>query len=233
MHIVQRGNNRSASFRSARDRRVYLLVLFEALRRSRCLLHTYALMRNHVHLLLTPTDGRGPSRLMQRVGRRYVRYFNRRYGRTGTLWEGRFRSSLVDSERYFLTCSRYIELNPVRAGIVSAPELFRWSSYRHNALGEDDRLITPHALYRALGERDEIRRAAYRALFRHAIPECELQSIRRAVRSGTVLRGERLGPALEPALRRIILPELEHGGDRRSASFRERRERLRSRTLTP
>jgi len=233
MHIVQRGNNRSVCFRSASDRRVYLVMMFEALRRSRCLLHAYALMRNHVHLLLTPTDPRGPARLMQRVGRRYVRYFNRRYGRTGTLWEGRFRSSIVDSERYFFTCSRYIELNPVRAGFVGAPELFRWSSYRHNALGDDDRLITPHALYRALGERDEIRRTAYRALFQQAIPECELHSIRRAVRIGTVLRDERLGAALEPALRRITLSELEHGGDRRSASFRRRREQLRSTTLTP
>jgi putative transposase len=137
-------------------------------------------MTNHVHLLLSPDDADGPSSLMQRLGRRYVRYFNDRHHRTGTLWEGRFRSCLVADNAYFLTCHRYIELNPVRAGMTSTPAEYPWSSYRANGLGHDDEIITPHLIYRSMGEDEQTRQASYRELFKEMLPEDLLEQIRRA-----------------------------------------------------
>ena len=151
MHIVHRGHSRGPTFRGDDDCRHYLETLRKASRDSGCAVHAYVLMTNHVHLLLTPEDASGPARVMQAIGRQYVRYVNRRYGRSGTLWEGRFRSSVVGSERYLFACSRYIELNPVRAAMVSHPDQYRWSSYHRNAYGEADELITPHVSYRAIG----------------------------------------------------------------------------------
>jgi len=141
-------------------------------------------MTNHVHLLVTALENQGTSLLMMDLGRRYVRYFNDMHDRTGTLWEGRFRSSLVETRRYCLACYRYIELNPVRAGLVSAPEQYRWSSYRTNALGIPSSLITPHSEWLELGTRDELRRRAYRALFEHSLDKQELKAIRQALQSG-------------------------------------------------
>ena len=135
-HIIQRGNNREIIFAAEGDCRFYLDKLEEACRRFRCAVHAYVLMTNHVHLLMTPSDELGIGKVMQALGWVYVQYFNHTYGRTGTLWEGRYKSSLLDSEGYLLTCSRYIELNPVRAGMVGHPAEYPWSSYRHNALGE-------------------------------------------------------------------------------------------------
>jgi putative transposase len=164
-HIVQRGNDRQACFADAADYLRYRQELGEAALRYDCALHAYVLMTNHVHLLTTPREPDGVSRMMQAIGRRYVGSFNARYRRTGTLWEGRFKSALVDSERYALACYRYIELNPVRAGIVTCPREYRWSSHARNAYGTHEPRITPHATYLSLGADDVTRLDAYRRLF--------------------------------------------------------------------
>jgi putative transposase len=147
-------------------------------------------MTNHVHLLMTPTSATGISRVMQSVGCRYVQYFNRRYERTGSLWEGRYRAIAIDSDRYLLACYRYIEQNPVRARMVEDPRDYAWSSYRANALGVRDALVTVHDGYRALGCDDETRRRAYRALCRTDIDEPTLNAIRRATGGGWALGGD-------------------------------------------
>jgi REP element-mobilizing transposase RayT len=149
LHIAQRGHNRSACFFDDQDRHAYLGWLDEALRRERCRLHAYVLMTNHVHLLLTPADARSVPRVLIAVGRRYVQRINRTYGRTGTLWDSRYKSSLVQAETYLLLCQRYIELNPVRAAMVADPADYPWSSYRANALGERNPILSPHRLYLA------------------------------------------------------------------------------------
>jgi len=180
VHITQRGVDKCVTFISDDDFALYLWILRDASVRARCMIHAYALMTNHVHLLLTPADSSAPSRLMRAMGQRYVRYFNDRYRRTGTLWEGRFRSTIVDTEHYFLACSRYIERNPVRAGIVDDPGVYHWSSYRRNALGENDGIVTPHSLYTSLGADEEARRAAYRRLFTTEVPLVIVAEIRTA-----------------------------------------------------
>jgi putative transposase len=174
--------DRCVTFISDDDFALYLWVLRDASVRAGCAVHSYALMSNHVHLLLTPAVSDGPASLMRALGQRYVRYFNDRCRRTGTLWEGRFRSTIVDTDSYFLACSRYIERNPVRAGIVDDPGAYLWSSYRRNALGENDGIVTPHWLYTSLGGNDEARRAAYRGLFAAEIPPVRTAEIRTAVR---------------------------------------------------
>lgn len=221
LHLIQRGHNRSAVFRAEDDYQRYTMVLQDASHRLGCAIHAYVLMTNHVHLLLTPRDEAGPARLMQSVGRVYVQYVNERYRRTGTLWEGRYRATLVDSERYLLACSRYIELNPVRARMVEHPSQYRWSSYGHNAHGDRDSLITQHALYQALDSGSEDRRAAYRALF-ETQPEAEaIHAIRRATNRGTALGDAPFCEEIEVALRRRVTPP-RHGGDRRSGTFQSK-----------
>ncbi|MBW8771310.1 MAG: transposase, partial [Gemmatimonadetes bacterium] len=173
------GNNRSSCFVDDEDRRHYMAALIHASERARCAIHAYVLMPNHSHLLVTADDARAPARMMQSLGRKYVPYFNKRYGRTGTLWEGRYHSSLIDSERYFLLCSRYIEMNPVRAGIVNEPGTYRWSSFRSNAEGHPDTLVRRHPVYLSLGRGAAARRAAYRALFDVPLLSIELDTIRR------------------------------------------------------
>lgn len=177
-HVVQRGNNRMPCFLDDDDRRRYLHGLTECLRRFECEPHAYVLMSNHVHLLLTPAARGAVSRLMQTFGRNYARLFNARHQRTGTLWEGRFKSCLVDSERYVLRCYRYIELNPVRAWMVAHAKEHAWSSYAHNALGFPDERLVPHAAYAALGPDAPSRAAAYRALVDEATSNEELAEIR-------------------------------------------------------
>ena len=161
-HVIQRGNNRNACFYDESDYRFYLECLAKASEKFDCDIHAYVLMTNHVHLLVTPHADYAVSQMMQSVGRRYVRYINRCYRRTGTLWEGRYKAALVDSERYLLMCSRYIELNPIRANIVDGPADYKWSSYRHNAFGELDDCVKAHPLYEALGADAESRQVAYR-----------------------------------------------------------------------
>jgi putative transposase len=180
-HVVHRGNDRGSVFKSDHDRANYLDCLMRATRRYECALHAYVLMDNHVHILATPDAAGALSRMMQWTASRYTISFNDQHVRSGTLWEGRFFSSAISSERYFMVCQRYIELNPVRAGMVGSPAEFGWSSYAHNALGIDDPLITEHDLYRRLGPTPAERCRAYRALFDPAMPEADLAAIRAAL----------------------------------------------------
>jgi len=189
-HVIQRGNNRHACFYDEQDYVVYLSKLKEYSLKFEVYVHSYVLMNNHVHLLLTPSSGDGVSCLLQALGRYYVRYFNRAHSRTGTLWEGRFRSTLVDSDNYFLIVSRYIELNPVRANMVCHPAEYPWSSYQKNALGKPIKLITPHDCYLSLGKNDEARQMAYKALFDKMIPDYTLKEIRDAVNKAWILGSE-------------------------------------------
>lgn len=190
LHIIQRGNNRNPCFASETDYLVYLSLLRQYAAAAACQIHAYVLMTNHVHLLLSSGSGDGPSMLMRRLGQHYVQYFNRRHQRTGTLWEGRFRSCLVEQERYLLICQRYIELNPVRAHMVSDPGGYPWSSFRANALGEDNPLVTPHVVYEGLGMHASERRSAYRHLFQEALSEQLLAQIRYASNSNSPLGPE-------------------------------------------
>jgi putative transposase len=203
-HVVQRGNNRVACFFCDDDFRYYLERLGEGLRRFRVALHAYALMTNHVHLLMTPADADGISRLMQHVGRHYVKYVNETYGRTGTLWEGRHKASLVQEDAYLFNCMRYIELNPVAAGIVADPGRYRWSSYRHHASGEPDPLITEHALYRQLGVDRATRGRVYRALVQAQLSEEEQQAIQDALAFNYPMGNDRFRSQVEAALGRRV-----------------------------
>ena len=164
-HLVQRGNNRQACFVDQADYRLYLKLLILACKRHDCDVHAYVLMTNHVHILLTPHQPEGASLVFRDLGRDYVGRFNKRHKRTGTLWEGRFKSSLVAADSHFLACQRYIEMNPVRAGMVDGPADYVWSSFRANAFGERNELINPHDLWFSLGQNDATRRTAYLSLF--------------------------------------------------------------------
>jgi putative transposase len=190
-HLIQRGNDRMAIFFEDLDRRLYLNWLAEAARARGVLLHAYVLMSNHVHLLLTAPHAVSLPRLMQSLGRRYVSHVNRSHRRTGTLWEGRYRSTLLDSDGYVLTCHRYIEANPLRARMVASATDYPWSSFRHNALGESDPLLSDHPVYAGLGPTSEARRTAYRALFEDRIDEELVASIRDATQRGWVPGSER------------------------------------------
>ena len=151
LHIVQRGHNRAPCFHAEEDYTAYLHWLGEALKETRCHLHAYALMTNHVHLLLTPENAGAIPDLVISLGRRYVQTINTTYHRTGTLWDSRYKSSLIQAEPYLLDCMRYIELNPLRAAMVDDPAHYRWTSYRTNGLGKDDARIAPHPLYTGPG----------------------------------------------------------------------------------
>ncbi|MDX9963382.1 transposase [Desulfobacter postgatei] len=187
LHIIQRGNNKQACFFADDDYLSYLQWLKEYALTSGCLIHAYVLMTNHVHLLMTPKSSSSAGDLLKRLGQRYVQYINRTYRRTGTLWEGRYRSCLVQEEKYLLTCQRYIELNPVRAGIVEHPGEFRWSSYRHNGQGEMSDLITPHILYQSLGETNDQKQSIYRELFGYGLGPDEIDQIRKATNGNFAL----------------------------------------------
>lgn len=190
-HIVQRGNNRLPCFLDDEDRQRYLQCLLDALLRFGCQLHAFVLMDNHVHLLLTPGEAGAVSRLMHTFARNYAGRFNQRHGRTGTLWEGRYKACLIDSEDYFLACSRYIELNPVRAWIAAQPLEYPWSSHRCNAAGAQDPLLTPHACYLALGPNAGTRASAYRALFEEALPAALVAEIRHYLQQQKALGSDR------------------------------------------
>jgi putative transposase len=216
LHVIQRGNNRAACFFGDVDRRFYLKCLAQAAVRRNCAVHAYVLMTNHVHLLVTPSEPGAVGAILQDVGRRYVRVINTLHSRTGTLWEGRFKSSLVESERYLLICHRYIELNPVRAGLVDHPAAYPWSSYAHNAAGKVDRLLTEHAMFHALGTDPISRHAAYRALFAEEIDEKTLAQIRQAVNVGCALGSETFLKTLSAKLGRGVYPP-KQGRPRKSS----------------
>jgi len=192
LHVVQRGHNRQACFRRETDYLVYLTLLRDLCRKHGCALHAYCLMTNHIHLLLTPCDEHACATLMRNLGQRYVQYFNRQYERSGTLWEGRFRSCLVDSADYVLACYRYIELNPVRASMAACAAAYSWSSHCANAGSAEGELLSPHAEYLALSQDETSRQNAYRQLFDVGDDPAFLASIRTATNGGFPMIGENL-----------------------------------------
>ena len=186
-HVIQRGNNREPCFYAEEDYQRYLDDLKESAEKYDCRIHAYVLMTNHVHLLVTPMKESGISQMMQALGRRYVYYINKTYKRTGTLWEGRYKSSLIDSDNYLLTCMRYTELNPIRASMVNHPGEYKWSSYHANAQGDINSLIEEHPLYIELGASKEVRQENYRELFRHHMDNEILHEIRESLNHELVL----------------------------------------------
>ena len=205
-HIIQRGNNREAIFIANEDYQFYLDWLKEAANKNRIKIHAYVLMTNHVHLLLSPFDNTGIPKTLQSVGRKYVQYFNYQYERTGTLWEGRYRATLIDDEQYLFTCMRYIELNPVRAGMVKHPKNYLWSSYHTNALGKPDQLVTPHPRYTALGLDEHERQKSYRGLFKQRLSKVELLTIREATNKAWVLGSDLFKQEVEKLTQRRSSP---------------------------
>lgn len=187
VHVVQRGNNRQACFSSDADLRAYANWLLEATEKYGIDVHAWVFMTNHVHLLMTPQSADSISRCMQYLGRYYVPFFNKRYRRSGTLFEGRFKSSVVQTERYFLACQRYIELNPVRAQMVAKPADYSWSSYQAHAFGRRATLWTPHAEYLALGATPKARQTTYRRFLSQQFPGHVVTDIRNALNTGLVL----------------------------------------------
>jgi len=190
LHIVQRGHNRADCFLFARDFERYFDVLAESAAKHECRIHAFVLMTNHVHLLVTSESAMGPSLMMKQVAQKHAQAINRRERRTGSLWSDRFYSSVIQTERHLLNCYRYIEMNPVRAGIVPAPRLYRWSSYRHNAEGIACPIVTPHSLYLELGHDSELRQSAYGALCRQAMDASLLEQFRAAARASRAVGDE-------------------------------------------
>ncbi len=188
-HVIQRGNNRQAIFVDDEDRRYMLNLLWEHASACGVAIHAYVLMDNHLHLLATPGTAEGLPRLMQSVGRRYVRHFNDRHGRTGTLWEGRYRSTVVETDRYLLACMAYIDLNPVRAGMVGQARDFPWSSHAHYIGQRTDRLITPHPLFWSLGNTPFAREAAYAEMVHAGIGAAQQSALTDATLRGWALGG--------------------------------------------
>jgi putative transposase len=204
MHIVQRGNNRQAVFFDEADYITYLDTLFESAARYDVSIHAWVCMTNHVHLLVTPWVEGSASRMMQRLGSSYASGINVIYNRSGSLWEGRFKSSLVDSRRYVLACYRYIELNPVRAGMVRHPSGYFWSSYRQNAISLDDYPIHPHAEWLSLGTNANDRRARYQRLVEEGINRKQLDLIRYGARKGVPTGSGQFKREIESKLTRKI-----------------------------
>jgi len=205
MHIIQRGNNRQPCFFAEEDYLTYLDWLTEYAQQTRCKVHAYVLMTNHVHLLISADTSDGAGVLMKALGQRYVQYINRKYHRSGTLWEGRFRSCLVQEETYLLACQRYIELNPVRAKMVKQPEEYQWSSYHINALGKESALIQSHPLYAGLGDSKESRQAVYRELFNSELKPSFVDEIRQATHGNIVLGNQGFLEEIAKVLNRRVV----------------------------
>ncbi|HUJ87219.1 MAG TPA: transposase [Burkholderiales bacterium] len=204
MHIVQRGNNRSACFFRESDYLYYLLQLRTLAADIGCSVHAYCLMTNHVHLLITPRSPQACTALMKHLSQRHAQYVNRTYVRTGSLWDGRFRSCLTESRRYVLACYRYIELNPVRAGMVDSPGGYAWSSHAANARGARSDLIAPHPEYLALGTQPSSRYAAYARLFEDALDPSLVASIRESTNGGYALGSDQFRSEISRALGRRV-----------------------------
>jgi len=205
-HIIQRGNNRSACFYTDQDYHRYLATLREEAEKHGCRVHAYVLMTNHVHLLITPERKDSAALLMKHLGQRYVQYINRTYKRSGTLWDGRFRSCLAQSAKYVLACYRYIELNPVRASMVTHPRHYPWSSFRANARGMYSELITPHEEYLALGRCTRSRQSAYRDLFNVHLTADVVSDIRASTNGNFALGNERFKQEISARLNRRVTP---------------------------
>jgi len=204
LHVIQRGNNRQAVFFQDSNYVHYLKLLFESAEQYDVSVHAFVCMTNHVHILLTPWNESSASRMIQRLGAGYAAGMNSVYQRTGSLWEGRFKSSLVDSQRYLLACYRYIELNPVRAGIVEHPSEYRWSSYRHHAVELSEYPICPHSEWLALGSSVEERRKRYAKLVADGLKDDEVKVFRRCARKGLPTGSKQFTAEIEEALARRI-----------------------------
>lgn len=205
-HIIHRGSNRGACFFTRSDYSRYLEILGEQAEKFGCLLHAFVLMTNHVHLLITPARADSAAWMMKNVAQRHTQFINHRDGRSGPLWEGRFKSCLAQDEAYVLTCYRYIELNPVRAGMVTSPEAYRWSSFSANGYGKLNSLITPHPDYLALGTHTDERAARYRKLIASSIADPQLQTIRRATNGNYALGTEEFLASLAQQTKRQVTP---------------------------
>ena len=214
MHIIQRGNNKQVCFFNDIDYKIYLDKLREYAELYQVDVHAFVLMTNHVHLLLTQHSKSTISKLMQSVGRYYVRYINQTYNRTGTLWEGRFKSTIIDSENYFLIVSKYIELNPVRAKMVKDPALYPWSSYQENALNKIINLITPHPVYLNLGSTPAKRKLNYRKLFLQEIGKTLIQDIRENTNKSWVLGSDKFIKQIEEQLKIQAKPKPRGGNQK-------------------
>lgn len=207
VHVIQRGNNRESCFFRDEDRAFYLFHLNRLLPRADCRLHAYCLMTNHVHLLLTPRTATACGLLMKGIAQLYAQYINNNYRRSGYLWESRFKSCLVQSENYVLACYRYIELNPVRAGVAARPDEYPWSSYAANAKGEVSSLVQPHDEYAALGRDPNERQAVYRQLFGSLLDAERVDEIRTATNGGYLLGS----PGFKRAVSRAVGRPVERG----------------------
>ncbi|MES2932624.1 MAG: transposase [Pseudomonadota bacterium] len=205
-HVLQRGHDRQPVFRDTADYAAYLEWLREAAKLYRVAIHAYVLMPNHIHLLVSPSDGDGLGRMMQWIGRFYVPYFNHKYGRVGTLWEGRFKASVLETEQYCMACCRYIELNPVRAGLTASPEEYPWSSYMHHAGIAVNSLIVDHPQYWALGNTPFEREAVYRALVEQGISQDALKMLNQSLLKGWALGSENFKTELEKQVQRRVQP---------------------------
>jgi putative transposase len=203
-HIIQRGNNRQVCFYVDEDYQFYLEWLKFHADKLECKIHAYVLMTNHVHLLISTEKAEAIGAMMKALGQRYVQYINKMYKRSGTLWEGRYKSCPTQAETYLLACQRYIELNPVRANITQHPAEYRWSSYAANAQGQANGVITSHLLYNALGENAEKRQAAYRELFRYSLDAGLVDEIRKATNSNYALGNETFCNQIAVALGRRV-----------------------------
>ncbi len=206
-HVVQRGNDRQPCFFTDADYLCYRSELKAVARREGCAVHAYVLMTNHVHLLLTPTVPGAVTRMMQALGRRYVRYINTAHHRTGTLWEGRYKASLVGGGAHLMHCHRYIELNPLRAAMVADPRDYPWSSHRALAFGEADPLLSPHPGYLALSADDAVRQQRYRAMVNAAVHAEEVDAIRRHLQRQHPYGPDRFRLAIEAQLGRTVGPQ--------------------------
>jgi putative transposase len=208
-HIIQRGNNRQVIFAVEQDYQFFRDAIVEAAGRFGLAIHAYVWMTNHIHLLATPTQTDSISKTFQSAGRKYVQYFNFTHRRSGTLWEGRYRATVVDTESYLLKVMRYIEMNPVRAGMVSYPRDYPWSSYTHHAHGEDgpnQNWLIEHDEYLRLDREPIERRAAYRALFKGEVDTAELATIRDASHKGWALGNNRFRDEIEALTQRRAAP---------------------------
>ncbi|MDJ0918279.1 MAG: transposase [Woeseiaceae bacterium] len=203
-HVITRGIDRQAVFFHPQDYALYREALQDAATTNDCQVHAYVLMTNHVHLLVTPSQERSLPLMMQAMGRQYVQRVNARYGRTGTLWEGRYKASPVQDNYYLLACQRYIELNPVRARVVDAPGAYPYSSYAYHAAGVDDALITAHPCYLSLAQDHSSRQSAYRVLFQDVIDEKFLTRIRKTTNACGVIGDDRFKDQIEAMLGRRV-----------------------------
>lgn len=205
-HVIQRGNNDQPVFQDAEDYLSFLGWLRTAAKTYKVAVHAYVLLPNQLHLLVSPSDETGLGQMMQWIGRYYVPYFNQKYGRSGTLWQGRYKTSLIDADEYFMSCSRYIEFNPVRAGLAADAASYPWSSYAHHAGLKSDKLITDHAQYWALGNTPFQREAAYTALAEQALTALEIDVINKAVLKGWPLGSDKFKAELQNKVKRQVLP---------------------------